>query len=399
MAHPEAEFLAIRINQFYALQMRRIVSATLVATLFLGLASQPAFAAVKAGSKCTIKGEKKNSGTKTYTCTKTKGKLVWDKGVKTKSTYSIPTEEISFANVLKNYKDVSYWAWKKGSEKVEKAVPSDVKVTILKGPNTQELKHDPMVAINLTSRLFADYKQVDEFVLAYYSYGDIDWAQQQVDKYIGKFGGYDTSDQAMKMCQTEFICSGASVMFNQQTKLTLAIMTAPTELSSVRDFDSGTREAHEYGHTIQDELIIGKIPEGRQPPRWLTEGSATYFQIASMYYGNFDSYLKSRKSIITDLHYPGNINENWLEEFLNPTDIGLTWDNWDKYDGWRVYDVGFMVSEIMAAVSGSNSVMEIFKLMGEGLTYQEAFAKTLGISWEDAIGIIKKVIAKELSQG
>jgi hypothetical protein len=379
--------------------MRRLVSATLIATLFLGFASQPAFAAVKAGSKCTIKGETKTSGTKTFTCTKTKGKLIWDKGVKTKSAYSIPTEEISFANVLKNYKDVSYWAWKKGSEKVEKAVPSDVKVTILKGPNTEELKHDPMVAINLTSRLFADYKQVREFVLAYYSFADITWAQQQVDKYIGKFGGYDTSDQAMKMCQTEFNCTGSSVTFNQQTKLTLAIITAPTELSSVRDFDSGTREAHEYGHTIQLELIAGKIPEGRQPPRWLTEGSAEYFQIASMYYGKFDSYLKSRKSIITDLHYPGNINVNWLEEFLNPPDIGLSWDNWDKYEGWRVYDVGFMASEIMAAVGGSNSVMEIFKLMGEGLTYQEAFAKTLGISWQEAIEIIKKVIVKELSSG
>ena len=379
--------------------MRRLVSATLAFALTFGITSQPAFAAVKAGSKCTIKGEKKTSGTKTYTCTKTKGKLIWDKGVKTKSAYSMPTEEISFANVLKNYKDVSYWAWKKGSEKVEKAVPSDVKVTILKGPNTEELKHDPMVAINLTSRLFADYKQVSEFVLAYYSFADITWAQQQVDKYIGKFGGYDTSDQAMKMCQTEFNCTGSSVTFNQQTKLTLAIMTAPTELSSVRDFDSGTREAHEYGHTIQLELIAGKIPEGRQPPRWLTEGSAEYFQIASMYYGKFDSYLKSRKSIITDLHYPGNINVNWLEEFLNPPDIGLSWDNWDKYEGWRVYDVGFMASEIMAAVGGSNSVMEIFKLMGEGLTYQEAFAKTFGISWQEAIEIIKKVIVKELSSG
>ena len=379
--------------------MRRLISTTLIAALFLGLASQPAFAAVKAGSKCTTKGEKKTSGTKTYTCTKTRGKLVWDKGVKTKSTYSIPTEELTFANVLKNYKDVSYWAWKKASEKVEKSVPSDVKVKILRGTNTEELKHDPMIAINLTSRLFSDYEQVSEFVLAYFTFDDVAWAQKQVDFYIGNYGGHDTSAEAAKMCQNEFNCTGASVMFNQQTKLTLAIMAAPTELSSARDFDSGTREAHEYGHTIQHKQIIGKIPEGRQPPRWLTEGSATYFQIASMYYGNFDIYLKGRKSIITDLHYPGNINENWLEEFLNPADIGLTWDNWDKYDGWRVYDVGFMVSEIMAAVSGSNSVMEIFKLMGEGLTYQEAFAKTLGISWQEAIEIIKKVIVKELSSG
>ena len=377
--------------------MRRLICAILAIVLLLGVTSQPVFAAVKAGSKCVLKGDKKVSGTKTYTCIKSGGKLIWNKGITTKSAYSIPTEEISFANVLKNYKDVSYWAWKKGSEKVEKAVPSDVKVTILKGPNTQELKHDPMVAINLTSRLFADYKQVGEFVLAYYSYADIDWAQQQVDIYIGKFGGYDTSDQAMKMCQTEFNCTGASVMFNQQTKITLAIMTAPTKLSFIRDFESGQREAHEYGHTIQDVLIIGKIPNGRQPPRWLTEGGAEYFQIASVYYSNFQDYLNGRKKIINDLHYPSNIDEIWMEEFLNPSDIGLTWDNWDRYDGWRVYDVGFMVSEIMAAVGGSNSVMEIFKLMGEGLTYQEAFAKTLGISWQDAIVIIKKVIAKELS--
>jgi hypothetical protein len=377
--------------------MRRTLVIGLLAALISTTILSPASAAIKAGSKCSVKGETKTSGAKTYTCTKTKGKLVWDKGVTTKKAYAIPTEELTFANVLKNYKDVSYWAWKKSSDKVEKAVPSDVKVTILKGPNTEELKHDPMVAINLTSRLFADYKQVSEFVLAYFTFDDVAWAQQQVDFYIGKNGGYDTSAEAAKMCQSEFICTSAAVFFNQQSKLTLAIMTAPTELSFVRDFGSGTREAHEYGHTIQDKQIIGKIPEGRQPPRWLTEGSAEYFQIASMYYRSFDSYLKGRKSIINDLHYPSNIDENWLEEFLNPTDIGLSWDNWDRYDGWRVYDVGFMVSEIMAAVGGSNSVMEIYKLMGEGFTYQESFTKTLGISWEEGLKIIKKVIAKELS--
>ena len=62
------------------LDMKKTLSV-LVAITFLGSSlSLPAFAAVKAGAKCTTKGQTKTSQGKKYTCIKSGKKLVWNKG-------------------------------------------------------------------------------------------------------------------------------------------------------------------------------------------------------------------------------------------------------------------------------------------------------------------------------
>jgi hypothetical protein len=387
--------------------MRRLVSATLIATLFLGSASQPAFAAVKAGSKCTIKGEKKTSGTKTYTCTKTKGKLLWSKGAITMpnkftptpkpSEAVIPSEEITFANLESNYGDVAYWAWKKSSEKIAKSEPADVKVTVLVGPNTNPINKKPSEGVLLTSRLYADYQQSSEFVLIYYDFKDIAWAEKYLDQYVGGQAGYDTSGEVKKMCPAVDRCNSAAALMNQRTGVGVTIITASDSQRNDPNFLSGTLEAHEYSHTIQDKQFMGRMPNNRQAPRWLTEGGAEFIQAASVYYQSFENYKTSRVRITEGLYSQKIFNQTWLNKFLNPATIGIDWSNWgSQYEGWRVYDVGYMVSEILVAIAGPNSIMEIFKLMGDGLTYQESFLKVFGVEWDSAIAIITKTLGKQI---
>ena len=415
MAHPEAEFLAIRINQFYALPMRRIVSATLIATLFLGLASQPAFAAVKAGSKCTIKGEKKTSGTKTYTCTKTKGKLVWDKGVqirpiptpteKSKEVItpdlgfksSAPTEELTFSNLSKNYRYVPYLAWKKSAEKIAKFEPSNLKITILIGPNTDPINKSPTSAVNLASRMYGDFKQAKEFVLIYYNVYDIPWAEKLVADYIGDKGGFDTSDTVRKMCPSRNTCNAAASLTNSETGIGLTVVTASDQMRNDPVFYSGPVEAHEYSHTIQKQQYFGRMPQGLAPPQWLTEGGAEFIQTGSVHSDSFADYLKDRERITEELYKNRSFDSNWLMTFLNPAKLGNEWDLWKSYYGFRVYDVGFMTCEILVAIAGPSSIMEIFKLMGDGLTYQDSFAKVFGIQWDSAIKTITEVLGKQIS--
>jgi hypothetical protein len=58
--------------------MRKLI-VLLLAVSFLGVA--PAQAAVKAGGKCTKAGATVNSAGKKFTCIRSGGKLVWNKGV------------------------------------------------------------------------------------------------------------------------------------------------------------------------------------------------------------------------------------------------------------------------------------------------------------------------------
>jgi hypothetical protein len=66
--------------------MRKLIVLVL-AILLLGLA--PAQAAVKAGGKCTKAGATVTSAAKKFTCVKSGGKLVWNKGVKVKKPSAI----------------------------------------------------------------------------------------------------------------------------------------------------------------------------------------------------------------------------------------------------------------------------------------------------------------------
>lgn len=384
-------------------RVRKIIFLTLI--LIFSTIVIPANSATtpKPGAACKSYLMKIKSTNQTFTCVKLGKKLIWKrtqeevKPIEASPKVYPENFELNFKNILENYQAIPYLAWKKSSEQFQKSLPKDVDVKIFISPNTKPLTSDPKKFVTMTSRLFGDYQQVSEFILVYYTYKDIDWAQSYVDQYIGKDGGYDNSKEASKMCQTEFNCTSAAVLMNQKTKISLAIMTTPSGLNTVNDFATGVREAHEYSHTIQDKQYVGRLPDGIVPPNWLIEGSAEFIQIATIYNNSFQKYSGDRKFITKDLFYPANINADWLTEFLNSKDLGKRWDLWENYDGWRSYDVGFMVSEIMAAIAGPNSIMEMFKNMGDGLSFQESFLKVFGTSWDEAFRLINKAIIKELS--
>jgi len=54
--------------------------------------------------------------------------------------------------------------------------------------------------------------------------------------------------------------------------------------------------------------------------------------------------------------------------------------------------------EILTALKGPSSTMELWKLSGTGLKFTEAFEKVYGISFEKALPIISKAIALELGR-
>ena len=145
------------------------------------------FAAVKSGSSCSQPGSSAISGKIKFKCIKSGKKLVWSKGVTEKKApvssetpapksgdslsfmSSEPSEQITFSNLAKNYAYVPYVAWKKSADKIAKFQPSDVKITVLVGENTDPINKNPSPAVTLVSRMYGDFKQASEFVLIYYS--------------------------------------------------------------------------------------------------------------------------------------------------------------------------------------------------------------------------------------
>lgn len=58
-----------------------------------------------------------------------------------------------------------------------------------------------------------------------------------------------------------------------------------------------------------------------------------------------------------------------------------------------------MFVEVLTALKGATSTMEVWKIMRTGLKFNEAFEKVYGTSYEKALPIISKAIALELGRG
>jgi hypothetical protein len=131
------------------------------------------------------------------------------------------------------------------------------------------------------------------------------------------------------------------------------------------------------------------------PPSWYREGQATFAQNAAIYHEAYELYLKNRRSISEGLIKSPVINSAWIQEFF-VVNQPQSWFN--KYESWRQYDLGARLVEILTALKGPGSTMEIWKLMGTGQTFHAAFEKVYGTSFDKALPIIAKAIALDLGR-
>jgi hypothetical protein len=61
----------------------------------------------------------------------------------------------------------------------------------------------------------------------------------------------------------------------------------------------------------------------------------------------------------------------------------------------RIYDVGYMTVEALAAIKGVNATMDVVVGVSQGLTFEDSFKKVYEISWAEAAPVLAKVVSAE----
>ena len=367
-----------------------------IASLFVGiilLVPLKALAAVKAGATCAKAGSTSTAAGKKYTCIKSGKKLVWDKGV----LIPVRIEPKSLEAAVNDYGQAPFWAFNKSAEVINKSAAKQLNFKVLIGPNTKPINEVPQIALGLVSKMFPNYDVNKEFVLIYFNYTDQKWAQDKFDFYIGKSGGYDTSDQVSKVCTSALSCNSAAQVTNHDNGTAVLLISASESSKNDRHFFSGTMEAHEFFHAYQNTLFFGVNRASNQLPRWLLEGSASFVELASVYSNDFNAYLANKGNLLVQLHYQKAFKESDLIRFLDAPSLGTDWSSWDSYNPQRVYDIGMLATEIMVAAKGPECILEQYKLVANGMSYKEAFQKVFGVSWDEGVKLLAKAIAKETS--
>jgi hypothetical protein len=309
--------------------------------------------------------------------------------------FEIPAEPKSFEDMLENPNSVVYWAWKKSADQIIKNTTSKAEFTIEVGPKSIADNTNPAGGINLASRLYLDFEKQIPTKFVYFERKDVDWAQAQVNKFYGPAIQDWQKREASRMCPSEDQCRGASAMTSFDKKSALVILSSSKWGKQTKNNTDGPIEAHEYTHIIQDSQqgkYLGNLP------RWQFEGEATFAQNAAIYFDDYEKYLEARESVIGTLVYTVKPDVEWLTEFISPKG-GYTYGGaaWDKYDGARVYDVGMAITEVLTALAGPSSTMQLSQLVGEGLSYETAFTRIYGVEWDKGVSMIAQILAKEFN--
>jgi len=389
--------------------MKRIGSVVVVLALLVSTIEVSASAAVKAGTNCTKAGVKKvDTAGKTLTCLKVGKKLIWNKAAvnpvakqspaptpvtSVAPVAAVPTAPTSFDDLIQNYKGISYAAWSKSRAKILASTKTDFNYQLVLGPNSQLTNKDPTSAFNLVTRLYSGYAKPGDVYLLAFNFEDRDWAVKQMESIIPTASSRWIYDVA---CATKASCDGGGSFFDGSKKhLIVETMVIINENTT-----SGTLEAHEFTHSVQ-QMAMGAARPGTEfitapwLPNWYWEGQARFAQNATIWFESFDSYLRLRNATSRGLFQDSKYDSKYIEEYfvINPN---REWGN--KHNRQRQYDLGGMFIEILTALKGPDSTMEMWKLAGTGIGLESAFEKVYGISFAKALPIMSKAIALELGR-
>ena len=397
--------------------MIKKISLLLATSLAFAFIQPIATAAVKPGDACKKAGQLSTSSGVKYTCVKSGKKLVWNKGVAVKKPAPTPTAigdpigavgstptptptptakpvitTLTFDDLVESYAEIPRIAWTKSRDAIQASTKKAPPFRVSIGPNTELIYKTPEIAFDLVSKLYSGYEVSPNLVVLSFNFADVDWAVTQMQKEVPVVDSRWIKGSA---CKTKATCWGGGVFIDDKDR---ALLVITTEIKDANHL-TGTLEAHEYTHAIQQNQMV-KVYQlwpmtEPWPPTWYVEGHAEFSQNAAIYYKSFEEYLSSRKEVIQELIKGPKYTSDYMQEFFS---VKQNEDWYKKYDSWRQYDIGSMFAEILVAIKGPASTMEMWKLAGLGIKFEDAFEKIYGISFAKALPIMSKAIALQLGR-
>ncbi|MFM8842834.1 MAG: hypothetical protein ACKOFJ_01220 [Actinomycetota bacterium] len=384
-------------------------------------------AAVKSGSKCAKLGQISITGGKKYTCIKQGKNLVWSIGktitqaapkpsitptpissptplpssnptstpspspTPTATPASNPKAPTSFDDLVENYQGIPYAAWSRAREKILQSTKAATTLKMFVGPNSQLTYKEPLTAIDFVTRLYSSYAQDAEINFLAFNFDDRDWATVQMENIIPNAGNQWIKEVA---CATRSTCWGGGAFSNGNGKYLVVVALGSLD----ENHTSGTLEAHEYVHIVQQMNIKRARPPVQfvldpWPPDWYWEGQAQFAQNAAIYHDSFSTYMRQRSASSGQLFTDSVFKTEHIMNFF----VFNAPEDWrKKYERWRVYDLGAMLLEILTAIKGPDATMEIWKIASSGVNFEVAFERVYGVHFSKVLPIISKAIALQL---
>jgi hypothetical protein len=138
--------------------------------------------------------------------------------------------------------------------------------------------------------------------------------------------------------------------------------------------DPGKRSvlAHEYFHVWHksiDGSTSGNNKDPRSPegiPLWFMEGNANFFGFALTHTAELTSYSKGRQTQV----------DEYMKGSSEPLSAHIGWD-------LNPYGIGQASAEYLVASVGVEKVLDVYRKLGQGFLFADAFKSSIGISLDE----------------
>ena len=329
--------------------------------------------------------------------------------------YPIPTQvATTWQNAYANRDGIPYQAWSAVSKNIASSPSKLGSIEILIGPNTTPNFADIKLRLELVSKALPKAKNVSKARVFAFNFKDAEWADATFKQlYINESVAFKNRH---KDAVTEICLKQREVCYQQafvDSNLDGVIFIGMTDLGSreqlnqiyseyARAFE-GVVIGHEYLHTIQ-RVVLGErwFQQAYNPPSWFNEGMAVFIENAAANNSTFDAFMQFR-SVESAIMYPDcpytycvKIEKEQVQSFLSIYNYS---SNWSTYPYAMRYQMSARIVEILVALKGPDSLIELYEYMATGKTFEQAFEHIYGISYDAAKPIITSIVVDQIAAG
>ena len=315
------------------------------------------------------------------------------------TTTSIPKnkcddcEYVTITELISNINNVPKYAWndyQRISKENDIFENDSFEIIINIGPSTDLYFQDNEKYIQKGISFWQNFNLPEKYYGFFYNYGDLDWATSELTT-TGFEGG-----MARAPCR-DGICSGAnSGIYQRPPHFGVGVFGIHSG-DSVDNYRYGPLHIHEVTHSVVASQWIGNARNPQQSandatPCWLNEGIAHAAGI-SLGVKTYEEYLDMRSSQVRARHIQVPFNDYSPSTVLDYYNKSIPGDCIKNPDYVLGYSIGYLTVEAMNAMSGADSAMHMYSVMGSGKDFEEAFEMIYELSWNDAKPIFAEYVS------
>lgn len=307
---------------------------------------------------------------------------------------------------------IPYAAWEAVGRTMSQSNSKAGKLVVYEGPNSTPAFTDLSQVMDLVSRAFPTAKEVENVNAFVYNFTDRFWANevyQRIHRDESERFRFASGNAVLENCQVQREVCWAMAFTDSKSNgvMLLGVIEKGSReqlnqtYSEYSRSDLGLVVAHEYFHTIQRRILGDNWFEMQYtPPIWFNEGSAVFVENAVMNHQSFNRYMQFRL-VDSKLAYPGcaevgggcfTVDSETLSRFFSLTNYQ---SNWNNFPYGMKYEVSARIIEILVALKGPKSLIDLYDQMAQRRTFEVAFERVYGIPYAEATPIITRILVDQ----